>query len=632
VYYLHVKALDGGERRIPLTRGTGTIGRDAANSVVLDQFGVSARHAEVELGAGRLVIRDVGSTNGTFVNGQRVSDALLNPGDRVLIGSVLLVVQEAISDRILLHQGLPSGSPEPAPRAGRNGEATRRRKAREVEPDVPPPPTPGDSKALLALVRRVLVHDEHAAAENQPWERHLSALIEYFGARAGFLVSVSARAVLLRASVGVEDRVVVDRELIEQAVKTAAPVFHDQPKTGKGFQVFLPLLHEGQAAAVAWLSVDRRRREQARRLAALAAPALAAAALALHGRDTRERLAQTERALAGGAEWPAVAGPVNVPDDDLLGHGPAIRRVLREIEALGQHDEPALIEGEPGSGIRQAARRIHAASSRADRPFLAVNCSAASAEVLERVVFGGDTVSGARGTDAKLVLAERGTLFLDEIADLSPAFQKRLLHLIERGERLPSDGGPGCPTDVRLIIGSRSRVDDLVAAGRLHAALFERLRGRRLTVPPLRDRIEDVVPLAQHMARRTAARYHKRILGLSAEACRVLQSHRWPGNVHELRQLVERAVLLAHDPILDLDVLTFAGGPEDDSEDRRGKAIMPTMGLPWKEAKLAFEQMYFQHALKSTGGNVARSARHAGMARKNFYTKLRQHGLLRQDG
>jgi transcriptional regulator with PAS, ATPase and Fis domain len=251
---------------------------------------------------------------------------------------------------------------------------------------------------------------------------------------------------------------------------------------------------------------------------------------------------------AGGGPGPADgAAPI-------VGSSDAIRRVRARMERVAATGFTVLIEGESGVGKELVARQIHELSPRRNGPFVAVNCAAIVETLLEAELFGIEdrTATGVRGRMGKFEHAHGGTLFLDEVADLSPAAQAKLLRAIQEMsvERVGSLGGRR--VDTRIIAATNQSLRDLVGRGRFRLDLFYRLHGVEIVVPPLRERVEDILELAEYFLER-----HRdfRKLRLSQAASDALMAYRWPGNVRELERVMERAVALADSDRLQLDDL-----------------------------------------------------------------------------
>src|SRR5687767_5293653 len=232
----------------------------------------------------------------------------------------------------------------------------------------------------------------------------------------------------------------------------------------------------------------------------------------------------------------------------LIAESPRMRPILQLMERVGPSDANVLISGEHGTGKELVAQWLHAVSSRAPKSFIAVNMGGLSEGVFESELFG--HVRGAF-TDAKLdrvgrfELADRGTLFLDEIGNLAMAQQAKLLRVLQTGEVERVGSSKPHKVDVRVISATNVSLNDEVAAGRFREDLLFRLNTIELHLPPLRERREDIAPLAMHFLRQHATRYRKTLKGFDAQAMQQLLEHPWPGNIRELGHAIERAVLLA---------------------------------------------------------------------------------------
>jgi transcriptional regulator with PAS, ATPase and Fis domain len=261
-----------------------------------------------------------------------------------------------------------------------------------------------------------------------------------------------------------------------------------------------------------------------------------------------------DRAQRGGG----LSGPVAHADADgaapIVGSSPAIRAVRERIERIAATDFTVLIEGESGVGKELVARQIHELSSRHDGPFVAVNCAAIVETLLEAELFGIEDriATGVRARRGKFEHAHGGTLFLDEVGDLSPSAQAKLLRAIQEMSVERVGGNGTRQVDTRIIAATNQRLSDLVAQGRFRLDLFYRLYGVEVSVPPLRERKEDVLELADYFLER-----HRefRKLRLSDAASDALVAYAWPGNVRELERVIERAVALATGDSLQLDDL-----------------------------------------------------------------------------
>jgi DNA-binding NtrC family response regulator len=301
----------------------------------------------------------------------------------------------------------------------------------------------------------------------------------------------------------------------------------------------------------------------------------------------------------------------------LIAESAAMQPVLEMIERVGPSDANVLLTGENGSGKGTVAQALHAASTRSAKPLVTVNAGGLSEGLFESELFG--HVKGAF-TDAKtdrvgrFELADGGTLFLDEIANVPLNLQTKLLRVLETGDFERVGSSRTRRADVRVLSATNANLGVEVAAGRLRQDLLFRLNTIEIHVPPLRDRREDLAPLAQHFLRLHAQRYRKALPGFEAGALRALSEHAWPGNVRELDHAVERAVLMARGGEVRAHDLGLRSGAE-------GPTRLEEMSLEDVEALL------IKKALARFEGNVSRAAEALGLSRSALYRRLQRYGL-----
>ena len=302
---------------------------------------------------------------------------------------------------------------------------------------------------------------------------------------------------------------------------------------------------------------------------------------------------------------------------NLIAESPAMRPVMEMISRVGPSDANVLITGENGTGKGLIAQALHTLSPRASRTMITVNMGGLSETLFESELFG--HVKGAF-TDAKtdragrFELADEGTLFMDEIANIPLAQQAKLLRVIETGNFERVGSSKTMHANVRIISATNANLQDEIAAGRFRQDLLFRLNTIQISLPSLRDRREDIMPLANSFLRQHAQRYRKQISGFDDAARERLLQHRFPGNVRELDHVVERAVLMAQDrQIRAADLgLAFAGAESRSLEE---------MSLEEVEAFL------IKKALARNDGNARKAAEALGLSRSAFYRRLQQYGL-----
>ncbi|MFO1093685.1 MAG: sigma-54-dependent Fis family transcriptional regulator [Planctomycetaceae bacterium] len=308
----------------------------------------------------------------------------------------------------------------------------------------------------------------------------------------------------------------------------------------------------------------------------------------------------------------------------IIGESPAIVALRDTISRLAATDLPVLILGESGTGKEVAAQALHYQGPRADRPFIPVNCAALTETLLESELFGHE--KGAF-TDAhamqkgKFELAEGGTLFLDEIGDMSLGGQAKLLRVLEHKVVTRVGGSQTIPINVRVIAATNADLAERVAQKRFRQDLFYRLSVVSLEIPPLRERPEDVLPLAEFFLERFCRQANRKPLELAPEARRRLQAHHWPGNVRELRNLMERVAFLTREPRVEAQDIAFILSPQRDAFDDLADGV----GLT--DATNRFQQEYIRRAVKRVRGNMSDAARVLGLHRSNLYRKMRQLGM-----
>ena len=345
-----------------------------------------------------------------------------------------------------------------------------------------------------------------------------------------------------------------------------------------------------------------------------------------------ERRQRVETALQQAGDKLAVFSDLEASRGNITGliggTGP-LQMVVEEIRRLHQFPNTSvLITGESGTGKELVARAIHFGSTRAKAPFVPMNCVAIPAELAESILFGhikGSFTGATARRKGCFELADGGTLFLDEIGDMPPALQVKLLRVLEDGIVMPVGASESRHVDVRVIAATNADLDAKVAAGTFRQDLFFRLARYTLATPPLRERIDDVPLLAGHFLKIFAADLGQPPSGISGPAMAALQAYGFPGNIRELKNIIERALiesgggmilpghlrLLRHSPKTDIPVRTSAS-PK--------KEITGALPLNLAEA----EDVLIQRALEETHGNIAEAARRLGVNRTRIYRKLAQ--------
>ena len=311
--------------------------------------------------------------------------------------------------------------------------------------------------------------------------------------------------------------------------------------------------------------------------------------------------------------------------ESMIGHAAALERAKTLGRQVAATDATVLLEGPTGSGKELFAQAIHQASPRRSKPFVAVNCSAFPKDLLESELFGykKGAFTGALG-DKKGLLEEAsgGTLFLDEIGELELAVQAKFLRVLETQTFTKLGDTKPTKVDVRLVAATNRNLKQEAAAGQFRPDLYYRLSVFTIPVPPLRDRPEDVQPLADYFLRYFAARMSKRVPGLEPETLRLLQRYDWPGNVRELKNVLERAAILTPDA----QPLAAAYLPDEFHATASPSAGLPGFS-PDDRSLRALEARHIRQVLAETEGNKTEAARQLGIGLTTLYRKLQEYGL-----
>ncbi|HEX3478758.1 MAG TPA: sigma 54-interacting transcriptional regulator [Kofleriaceae bacterium] len=524
--------------------GEVVIGRDAGCDVRIDDRSLSRRHARLRI-AERITIEDLGSSNGTFVAGQRLEPGAPRPitvDEIVTIGGIGIVVQQnaplAPQRTLWGHGYFELRLAEECTRAARVGTTFGLLRVRSAERDA--------AELLSEAVRDIDVVGIYAPHE---WEV--------------LLLDISPAAAA---------------ELADR-IRAAIP---------------------GAAVGLAMFPADGQDAWSLGSCAATRRPA-------------------EPRRVTGPAE-PRPAGPA------LAAIGP-MRGVLALADRVAVGDISVLIVGETGAGKEVVADHIHARSPRSAHPLVKLNCAAMPEQLLESELFGHEkgAFTGAVATKPGLLeQAEGGSVFLDEIGELPLATQAKLLRVLEQREILRVGGLKPRAIDVRFLAATHRDLEAAIAAERFREDLYFRIAGVTLQIPPLRERLDEILPLAERFAARAAAALSRPTPVISPAARELLRGYRWPGNVRELRNVIERATLLCDGTI---DVGQLPG-------DRMSR---PAVAAPAEPSGLgdvrvqagALERQAIESALARTGGNQTEAARQLGISRRTLTNKLNQHGFDR---
>ncbi len=570
------------------------LGRGKSADIQLIDDRVSREHCAIEPEGDRYRLLDLGSRNGTWLNGEKIESAPLKAGDRLIVGESVF-------------------SFEPTAKALRAKDGSTTLVITTEEPRLTELEDQGaaaDPAWLWALARRCQRAESPAQARSMllseaqaRCEAKALALLRPINDGGVRLVgghpagsSVSMPEALLRRLPTARKVLVGTAEQVEAVTSNETTIV--QPRPGTIAIAPASWCQESRG----WLAASFTLKPSASTTALLAAVAEIVAPYL--GPDSEQL-------------------PSHRPKEHLIAESPAMKALVRAATQVAPTDATVLLSGPSGSGKERIAALIHQSSRRPGGPFVAVNCGAIPAELAESVLFGHEKGAFTGAVAERRGLFERadgGTLFLDEVGELSPALQVKLLRVLEEKvvERLGSEELRA--VDARVIAATHQALDKLVAAGKFREDLYYRLKVIELKLSPLSERKEDIAPLAQHLLERSAEKLGVRPRLLSVGALNALLQHPWPGNVRELKNALERALVLGRD------------GERVEAADLPAEILVsPPIAIPvggTLEAQVgAVERKAIHEAMKSARGKKARAAEILGISRPTLDKKLSEHGI-----
>ena len=616
-----------------------TLGRAPTNALVIHDEQASRFHAEVFGGAAGWSIRDLDSRNGTLVSGAPLAgDRPLAVGDVVGIGRVEILVCEGE----LPTDGTGESDPLGCTATG------------EVPPDV----AAWQASITHRRARSRLLDDIRASAGTAPRVGRAAAelcRLAFALARAADVPTVAALAlesamqgagasrgiVLLPPSLAEGGARPTGTAALERAAATpadwpvasvppgvvAAVLGTDEavlacgarPGGGRVTGLSAPVRVGGKALGVLHLDAEGRDHEASPDDLEFVMAVCDALGLAIDNLAARARLSSR---LARSADENEQLRRRLGQESRMIGGSPALEAIESQIGRVAATKATVLIRGESGAGKELVARAIHEASDRRAAPFVCMNCAALTETLLESELFGHEKGAFTGATErkaGKFEAADKGTLFLDEIGEMSPAIQAKFLRVLE-GHPFERVGGSGrVQVDVRVVAATNRHLEEAVAAGDFRRDLYFRLKVVEILVPPLRKRPEDIAPLAAHFLERFAAETGRRVRGFTPEAVAAMRAYHWPGNIRELRNCVERAVVLSQDEWLDAHELALSHLASAGDTGRigvaRAAAFTPT----------TLDEMERQHVmatLEAVGGNKTKAAAMLGIERSTLDRKM----------
>jgi Nif-specific regulatory protein len=606
----------------PLAAVRLTLGRDPASDVQLRDLATSRHHAAIEAKEGRLLLRDLESRRGTFVNGVPIGERFLEHGDRVTIGASLFLVQsrdeapEGESGAVLFEDG-PWGAETTIHLAAAPFDFFR------IEAELPAEArTARDLQALLRIANAL-----HELRATPPLARRLLELaLETVPAERAALLLVDPTGAFLAASAldrrGRTEPFPISRTVIERVTTDGAAVLAKDVLQGEGGEgpqgarirslLAAPLSSRDGTLGVLYLdtreagtSFDERHLELATAAAGIAAAALANVRYLEALEEEKERI---EGALDAG----------------MVGESPRIREVQHLLARIAPTDSTVLLRGESGTGKELAARALHRGSPRAGKPFVAVNCATFSESLLQSALFGherGAFTGAVERKIGKIEAAQGGTLFLDEVGEIPLALQASLLRVLQERELERIGSTRPIKVDIRLIAATNRDLESMVRERTFREDLFYRLSIIPVALPALRERREDIPLLANHFAALHSRKLGRRMAGFTPAARACLLRHDWPGNIRELANAIERAVVLGQGELILPEDL-----PETVLETVPSLAPDAPIGK-YHESVGEFKKRLIHEALEAVGGSITRAAELLDLNPTYLHRLVRSFGL-----
>ncbi len=630
----------GGDQRVALEKGEILIGRAPEADVRIEDRKASSTHCRIAHEADGYRIRDLESQNGTWINGERVVDQMLAPGDVISVGATEIRFEEK-SAFLSTGQfgGPPPGDAPPHPPA--STEVTRLRR-------------------LVSWSRRLTHERDHPKL----LALMIDSVVELSGADRGFLwlvdeagsgrIRVAKRFELealkkptFKVARGIAAAVSRDGKAIVSTSAEEDPRIKEFGNTGALYlrSVACVPIRAGRRLLGAVYLDNRFERGVFRpedlpfllAFADQAAIALENARLHAEADAARREVEELNRALQGRVEaQQAELGEVRTlyariaseertkyTYDRIVGKSPAMRELFFMLDRVTDSDVPVYLRGESGSGKELCARAIHFNGARAKGPFVTENCAAIPESLFESELFGyvkGAFTGASADKRGLFSLADRGTLFLDEIADLPLAVQAKLLRALQEGAVRPVGGRGESRVDVRILTASNRDLAAQVRKGAFREDLYHRIHVIEVEVPPLRRRLEDLPLLVDHfLANHAAERGEEAPRGISPAALDLLQRHDWPGNVRELQNEILRALTLS-DGVVEPECLS--DGVRGAAGSISGRFRAPTLREAVRQASREVERELITEALRLESGNKSAAARRLGITRPTLDAKM----------
>jgi transcriptional regulator with GAF, ATPase, and Fis domain len=633
----------------PLKEEVMSVGRELSNLLSLDDGLVAPEHCVVAREGDRWVLRDLGSPTGTFVNGLPVKERPLANGDQIAIGgSVFLFLQEEDSDAHPNPVEMDEGA-----EAGAATTRLRREDMRYLHPEALAalPTAERLARDLQTLLKINTAIGSVRNVESLQWQL-LGMIFDVVPAERGAILlgkdpEEFDSVVAWDRVAGPQHSVHVDRRLAEQVLtERVAALSNDVKAQGVNGQaaeasveevdedsedsddpedleaddssardvhslLCVPLVNLDQSIGLIYLDTTNPEIRFAEDDLHLVTAIAGIATMAIESARQVEWLGSENRRLRA---------EVNL-DHDMVGESPRMRDVYQLIEKVAASDSTVLIYGESGTGKELAARAIHRNSARRDQPFVAINCAALTETLLESELFGHErgAFTGAIALKrGQLEMANAGTIFLDEMGEISPAMQAKLLRVLQERDFMRVGGTKSLPLNIRILAATNKNLQKATKEGTFREDLYYRLNVVSITMPALRDHKDDIPLLASYFAAKCAEKCNRRVLGISQDARTILSQYDWPGNIRELENAIERAVVLGSSGMI---------LPEDLPETLHETPAQSMRSSTYHEAVRQLKRQLILTAMDQSDGKPTEAARLLGVHANYLHRLIRNLDL-----
>ena len=626
-----------------------SVGRELSNLLSLDDGLVAPQHCVVARDGDRWMLRDLGSPTGTFVNGLPVKERPLANGDQIAVGgSVFLFLQEEATDAQPNPVQMDDGA-EASPAATR----LRREDMRYLHPEALAalPTTERLARDLQTLLKISTAIGSVRNVESLQWQL-LGMIFDVVPAERGAILlgkdpEEFDSVVAWDRVAGPQHSVHVDRRLAEQVLRERVAALSNDVK-GQGVNgqtvnasveaadeesgdsddpedvedessiardvhslLCVPLVNLDQSIGLIYLDTTNPEIRFAEDDLHLVTAIAGIATMAIESARQVEWLGSENRRLRA---------EVNL-DHDMVGESPRMRDVYQLIEKVAASDSTVLIYGESGTGKELAARAIHRNSARRDQPFVAINCAALTETLLESELFGHErgAFTGAIALKrGQLEMANAGTIFLDEMGEISPAMQAKLLRVLQERDFMRVGGTKTLPLNIRILAATNKNLQKATKDGTFREDLYYRLNVVSITMPALRDHKDDIPLLASYFAAKCAEKCNRRVLGISPDARTILSQYDWPGNIRELENAIERAVVLGSSGMI---------LPEDLPETLHETPAQSMRSSTYHEAVRQLKRQLILTAMDQSDGKPTEAARLLGVHANYLHRLIRNLDL-----